>query len=306
MQKLLSTKEVAQFLGVNEKMVYTLISEKKLPATKITGKWIFPQHLVEQWIEVNTSNYPTSRQMPENHGLLVIIGSHDPLLERAISLFNTLSGDYTAVFGCTGSMGGLKALRQKRCHIASSHLVEENSGEYNFDFAHRELEILPAVINFSRREQGLMVGRGNPKNILKISDLSKPGMNIANRPLGTGTRLLLDQELRKNEISVDRISGYENEFFTHLDAGLEILADRADAALGIRAAAAMLGLGFIPVCWERYDLLISKDRFFEPGVQQFIEMLNSKAFADLTRGFPEGYDLRLCGKMLFGPKASLP
>lgn len=306
MQKLLSTKEVAQFLGVNEKMVYTLISEKKLPATKITGKWIFPQHLVEQWIEVNTSNYPTSRQIPENQGLLVIIGSHDPLLEKTISLFNALSGDYTAVFGCTGSMGGLKALRQKRCHIATSHLVEENSGEYNFDFAHRELEVLPAVINFSRREQGLMVGRGNPKNILKISDLSRPGLRIANRPLGTGTRLLLDRELRKNEIPVDQISGYENEFFTHLDAGLEILSGRADAALGIRAAAAMLGLDFIPVCWERYDLLISKDRFFEPGVQQFIEMLNSKAFADLTRGFSDGYDLSLCGKMLFGPKPSSP
>jgi len=306
MQKLLSTKEVAQFLGVNEKMVYTLISEKKLPATKITGKWIFPQHLVEQWIEVNTSNYPTSRQMPEKQGLLVIIGSHDPLLERTITLFNAISGEFTAVFGCAGSMGGLKALRQKRCHIATSHLIEENSGEYNFDFAHRELDVMPAVINFSRREQGLMVGRGNPKNILKIFDLSRPEIQLANRPLGTGTRLLLDQELRKNEISVEHISGYENEFFTHLDAGLEILAGRADAALGIRAAAAMLCLDFIPICWERYDLLISKDRFFEPGVQQFIEMLNSKAFADLTRGFPEGYDLSLCGKMLFGQKPSSP
>ena len=306
MQKLLSTKEVAQFLGVNEKMVYTLISEKKLPATKITGKWIFPQHLVEQWIEVNTSNYPTSRQMPEKQGLLVIIGSHDPLLERTITLFNAISGEFTAVFGCAGSMGGLKALRQKRCHIATSHLIEENSGEYNFDFAHRELDVMPAVINFSRREQGLMVGRGNPKNILKIFDLSRPEIQLANRPLGTGTRLLLDQELRKNEISVEHISGYENEFFTHLDAGLEILAGRADAALGIRAAAAMLCLDFIPICWERYDLLISKDRFFEPGVQQFIEMLNSKAFVDLTRGFPEGYDLSLCGKMLFGQKPSSP
>ncbi|MCU0593499.1 MAG: helix-turn-helix domain-containing protein, partial [Desulfobacterales bacterium] len=91
MAKLMSTKEVARFINVNEKMIYTLVSEKGLPATKITGKWLFPQHLVEQWVEANTRNLPKSdAQLPPYQGLLVIAGSNDLLLDRAITLFNTM------------------------------------------------------------------------------------------------------------------------------------------------------------------------------------------------------------------------
>ena len=103
----MSTKEVSKFLNVNEKMVYTLVSEKGLPATKITGKWLFPQHLVEQWVEANTINFPKRDvgAVPYK-GLLVIAGSNDLLLDRAITLFNTMTTDHLAVFGNLGSMGG--------------------------------------------------------------------------------------------------------------------------------------------------------------------------------------------------------
>ncbi|MFC1830201.1 helix-turn-helix domain-containing protein, partial [Thermodesulfobacteriota bacterium] len=112
MKKLFSTKDVAKFLDINEKMVYTLVAEKKLPATKITGKWLFPRHLVEQWVENNTINYPeTTVQLPPYHGLLIIAGSNDPLLDRTISLFNTRHPAHVAVFGNLGSMGGLRSLR---------------------------------------------------------------------------------------------------------------------------------------------------------------------------------------------------
>ena len=154
MQKLLSTKEVAEFLNVNEKMVYSLVSEKGLPATKITGKWLFPKHLVEQWIEANTINYPDSGiQLPPYDGLLIITGSNDPLLDRAISLFNSHHTDQVAVFGNLGSMGGLSALRKNLCHIASSHLLQEDESEYNFDYAFKELDQMPAIVNFCLREQ---------------------------------------------------------------------------------------------------------------------------------------------------------
>ncbi|MFY9706161.1 MAG: helix-turn-helix transcriptional regulator, partial [Desulfobacterales bacterium] len=193
MNNLLSTKEVAQLLDVNEKMVYTLVSEKGLPATKVTGKWLFPRHLVEQWIEAHTINYPESGiKLPPYNGLLIIAGSNDMLLDKAINLFNTSNSAHLAVFGNLGSMGGLKALRQNLCHMASSHLLQENEEEYNFDFAVKELDRMPAVVNFCRREQGLLVGKNNPKKIKQVSDLARPEIRIANRPLGTGTRLLLD------------------------------------------------------------------------------------------------------------------
>jgi excisionase family DNA binding protein len=299
MKNLLSTKEVAQFLNVNEKMVYTLVSEKKLPATKITGKWLFPKHLVEQWVEANTINYPDNgAPLPPYDGLLIITGSNDPLLDRAISLFNSQRPDQVAVFGNLGSMGGLSALRNNLCHIASSHLLQEDESEYNFDFAFKELDQMPAIVNFCRREQGILVPKGNPKKISSVADLARPGIKIVNRSLSTGTRLLLDRELKKAGISGEKIEGYANEASRHLDVGLDILSGRADAGPGIRAIAGLLDIDFIPLRWERFDLMVAKKRFFDEGIQRFLGLLHEKEFREMAMQL-EGYDVNLGGKMVF-------
>jgi putative molybdopterin biosynthesis protein len=282
-RNLLSTREVAQFLNINEKMVYTLIAEKGLPATKVTGKWLFPRHLVEQWVENETINFPKTRDpLPPYHGLLIISGSNDILLDRTISLFNRLYPENVAVFGNLGSLGGIRALRRNLCHMASSHLLQENEQEYNFGFAEDELGQLPAVVNFCRREQGIIIAKGNPREIQGVADLGKPGLKIVNRPLGTGTRLLLDRELEKAGIEGNRIEGYDREFQRHLDVGLEVLAGRADAGPGIRAVAGLLDLDFIPLRWERFDFLVLKDRFFDKGVQLFVGLLHEPAFRELA------------------------
>ena len=296
---LFTTREIARFLKINEKMVYTLIAEKGLPATKATGKWLFPRHLVEQWLENQTINYPkTADPLPPYHGLLIISGSNDILLDKAISLFNRLYPENVAVFGNLGSLGGIRALRRNLCHIASSHLLQENEQEYNFGVAEAELGQIPGVINFCKREQGLLVGKGNPEKIQGAPDLGRPGIRIVNRPLGTGTRLLLDGELAKAEIEGARIGGYDREVTRHLDVGLEVLSGRADAGPGIRAVAGLLDLDFIPLRWERFDFLIQKDRFFERGVQLFLGLLSEPTFRDLVKDLA-GYDLGMCGKMVF-------
>ncbi len=300
MARLLSTKEVARFLNVNEKMVYTLVSEKRLPAAKITGKWLFPQHLVEQWVEANTINHPQPDTAALSvRGLLVIAGSNDLLLDRAMAHFNSMGSEHLAVYGNLGSMGGLRALRRGLCHLAASHLLQEDENEYNFAFASEELGRLPAVINFCRREQGIIVRRGNPKKIASAADLGRPGIRIVNRPLGTGTRLLLDRELGKAGIEGGRIEGYTREVQRHLDVGLEVLAGRADAGPGIRPVAALLNLGFIPLRWERFDLMASKERFFDEGIQRFLGMLHEPSFLKTVPDGLEGYDLSLTGKMVF-------
>ena len=300
MQKLLSTKEVAQFLNVNEKMVYSLVSEKGLPATKITGKWLFPRHLVEQWVEANTINYPdTGYRLPPYDGLLIISGSNDPLLDHAISIFNLQASKQLAVFGNLGSMGGLRALRQGLCHIAASHLLQDDESEYNFDFAFRELNQMPAVVNFCQREQGILVPKGNPENILTIADLARPGVRIVNRSLTTGTRLLLDKELQKAGISGEKIEGYGVEVSRHLDVGLAILSGRADAGPGIRTVAKLLDIDFIPLRWERFDLMIAKERFFDEGIQRFLSIFHESSFQQIaTRDFA-GYDVSSSGQMVF-------
>ncbi len=299
MKIVLSTKEVAEFLNVNEKMVYSLVSEKGLPATKITGKWLFPKHLVEQWVEANTINYPDNGvPLPPYDGLLIITGSNDPLLDRAISLFNSHHPDQVAVFANLGSMGGLSALRHNLCHIASSHLLQEDDSEYNFDFAFKELDQMPAVVNFCRREQGILVPKGNPKRISSVADLAQSGVKIVNRSLSTGTRLLLDRELKKAGINGKKIEGYSYEVSRHLDVGLEVLSGRADAGPGIRAVAGLLDIDFIPLRWERFDLMISKERFFDEGIQRFLGLLHEKEFREMATSL-EGYDINLGGKMVF-------
>lgn len=299
MKKLLSTREVAQFLDVNEKMIYSLISDKGLPATKITGKWLFPLRLVEQWIDANTSNYPQPRTtLPAYDGLLIITGSNDPLLDKAISIFNSNSPEHISVFANLGSMGGLQALRRNLCHMASSHLMQDNGEGYNFDFADREFDNMPAMVNFCKREQGLLVAKGNPKKIYDIADLARPGLKIVNRSNTTGTRLLLDRELEKAGIKGNDIAGYHHEVAKHIDIGLEILSGHADAGPAIRYVAALLDLDFIPLRWERYDLLIDKNRFFDQGVQLFIGMLHENDFTAAANAFA-GYDLSMSGKMVF-------
>ena len=280
-------------------MVYTLVAEKGLPATKATGKWLFPRHLVEQWIENQTINYPeTANPLPPYHGLLIISGSNDILLDRAMSLFNRIYPEHVAVFGNLGSLGGLRALRRNTCHIATSHLLQENENEYNFGYAREELGQIPAVVNFCKREQGLLLPKGNPQKIQSIADLGRPGIRIVNRSLGTGTRLLFDRELHKADIEGDRIEGYHKEVQRHIEVGLEVLSDRADTDPGIKSVAGLLDLDFISLRWERFDLLIFKDRFFEKGVQLFMGLLYEQAFRELVSDLA-GYDLTYCGKMVF-------
>ena len=292
-------KEAAAFLDVNEKQIYSLISEKGLPGTKVTGKWLFPRRLVEQWLDGQTINYPQlPNPLADYEGLLIIAGSNDLLLERAISLYNEQYPDQLAVFGNLGSMGGLRAMRRNLCHMASCHLLQADEEDYNFGFALEELSELPAVVNFCRREQGLLTAKHNPKEIHAVSDLEKPGVRIVNRGIGTGSRMLLDRELEKAGVTGHRIEGYNNTAAHHLDAGLEVLAGRADAVPAIRAVASLLDLNFIPLRWERFDLLISKIRYFDQEIQLFLGLLYEKSFADSAE-LLTGYDLSTSGKMVY-------
>ncbi|MBL4901567.1 MAG: helix-turn-helix transcriptional regulator [Desulfocapsa sp.] len=297
--KFLTTKNVAELLNVNEKMIYSLVNDKGLPATKVTGKWLFPHRLVEEWLEAHILNYTSNTcDFSSDNGLLLLAGSDDPLFQKTLSLFHAKIKDTVAFFANQGSMGGLTSMRRGLCHIGVCHLLQDDDSGYNFSIAEQELDKPPVFVNFSKREQGLLIQKGNPENIRSINDLARDDIRIVNRPLGTGTRLLLDYEIARSKIATEQIGGYDIEVSRHLDAGLEVLAGRADAAPGIRTVAGMLGIDFIPLRWERFDLLISRERFFEKGVQSFISLLHEEEFRKLAESFV-GYDVSMCGKMLF-------
>lgn len=201
--------------------------------------------------------------------------------------------------GNVGSGRGLKALGAGICHIAASHLIQDDEKEYNFQFASDQIEgEMPAFVNFCRREQGLVVAGGNPKKINEFKDLGREDVMVANRPEGTGTRLLFDREIQKVGLNGSDIRGYDREFRSHMDVAIEVLSGRVDAGLAVRPVAALLGLEFIPIRWERFDLLIPKDRFFEKGVQLFLGLLHERGFREVANQL-EGYDLSISGKMVF-------
>ena len=294
----LTTKDIAELLDINEKMVYQLINEKGLPACKVTGKWLFPKHLVDIWIENHVINKPVPAQGILS-SMLVIMGSHDPLLEAVLSFYNHHYPECPVVYSPSGSMFGIEALKKGLCHIATSHLMHRDEEEYNFDYLGDHFgSDIPTVINFCFREQGIMLAKGNPKGIKDIPSLVEKKVVIANRARGTGTRLLLDHELNKAGIDPSALKGYENEFSSHMDVGIEVLSGRADAAIGIKAVASMLGLDFIPLRWERYDFLIPKPFFFEKNIQRLLGILQDKEFKRIVQRF-KGYNIESSGRILF-------
>ncbi|MFA9396599.1 MAG: substrate-binding domain-containing protein [Halodesulfovibrio sp.] len=306
MKKLLSTKEVAQYLGVNEKMIYTLISEKNLPATKATGKWLFPAHLVEQWVEARTMNFP--EHVPTNSAMektLIIAGSNDMLVDYAMKIYMQENEGSYAAFCNLGSLGGIRAVHNGAAHIATSHLMDRDDSDYNFSFTQNEMQEPPAVVNFSFREQGYIVAKGNPKKIKSTKDIASGNVTVVNRTAGTGTRLLFDAELAAAGAEGKTIPGYDNCVARHIDVGFEIINGNAEAGLGIRAVARSLNLDFIPVQWERYDLIIPKSRYFDKNIQAFISLLRDPRIIAHAEKLG-GYDLKRSASVIYPGEAGAP
>ncbi|UCG11574.1 MAG: helix-turn-helix transcriptional regulator [Deltaproteobacteria bacterium] len=299
MATLMSTKQAAQYLGINEKKIYSLIGDKGLPGTKVTGKWLFQRHLLDRWLEQNTENYPPVESTPETYkNLLIITGSNDLLLDQLLELFAKRHRLPLPVFSNLGSMGGIKALKENLCHICSAHLLEPEGEEYNFAYVEEEFGDSVVVVNFCKRLQAVLVAPGNPHVVSGLEDLASGRLRIANRKEGTGTRLLLDRELERRGVSDETIPGYDTAFGRHLDVGVEVLAGRADAGLAIAAVGEMLGLDHVPAIWERYDFIVRKDVFFSRGVQMLMALLHDQEFLQMSGRFA-GYDLSTSGQVVF-------
>lgn len=151
------------------------------------------------------------------------------------------------------------------------------------------------VVTLAHREQGLMVAPGNPKGIRDLYDLARPDVRFVNRQRGAGTRILLDYYLQRLGISPSMISGYEREELTHLAVAAAVASGRADVGLGIRAAAAAVGLDFIPLALERYDLVIPLAFYEDPWFQPVLELLQDARFRAAVAALP-GYDVQEMGR----------
>jgi putative molybdopterin biosynthesis protein len=299
-REMFTTKEVAEYLSINEKQVYRLIKDKKIPATRITGKWLFPKNLIDEWVITSARESVTiSNKKVSSENQLVIAGSNDLALELLTKNVSLQHPRYTISISNVGSLAGLIALRNGDCHIAASHLLDLETGEYNSSFIRRHFPDLKIVLlNLAHREQGLIVRKGNPKGIRTLQHLADKKLMFVNRQEGSGTRVLLDYRLRENGIESTDIPGYSRIAYTHMEVALEVFSGSADAGIGILAAARILGLDFIPLTKERFDLTIPTDNFSTGAVKALREVLRSEEFkSNITQ--MGGYDTRDTGKIVY-------
>jgi molybdate-binding protein/DNA-binding XRE family transcriptional regulator len=201
-----------------------------------------------------------------------------------------------------GSTTALDALRRGELHAAGVHLADERSDKREFPYSRRVLGDLDCfVVTFAHWEEGLMVRQGNPKNIRGIADLARRTVRIVNREKGSGARRLLDRELVAAGLRLTHVKGREDEVFTHLDVAARVSAGLADTGVGVRAAAAVCGLDFIPLQRERYDLIIPKIYYDAlPGLKTLLDVIVTKAFRDELEALG-GYDTRESGRILTMP-----
>ena len=229
---------------------------------------------------------------------LVCIGSHDPIIDIAADIMHSRNKRFFLSSSNVGSTGGLMALKTGETHVAPTHLLDMETGEYNRTYLkkyvpHKKIALVKCV----NRIQGFMVEKGNPKNITKFEDLERKDVKFVNRQRGSGTRLLLDYNLNKLYIDFKNIKGYYREEFTHLAVAAAVEAGDADAGLGVYSAANMMGLDFIPVCNEEYDLAIPEEYLELDIIKEFIETIKSEEFKEKLDELG-GYDYSNTGTII--------
>jgi len=298
---LMNTKEVAHYLGIHEKQVYALVKDGKVPATRVTGKWVFPKKLVDEWIETDAQQGIGQARQKEKRiaGAMLAAGSNDPILDILQTHIRKLHPEFYLFSANTGSTEGLSALDKGYTDIAWSHLFDPETGTYNIPFLPSHLShIEPVVVNLFHRELGFVVAPENPLNIKIFVDLCDKGIRFINRQTGAGTRVLLDYHLQRAAIPTSAIVGYEREVFTHFEVGLAILAKEADVGLATGAIAKLLGLSFVPITMECFDIIMDKSVFFEKSIQALIEILLSPEFRARVAHLGN-YDFSKSGKILY-------
>jgi putative molybdopterin biosynthesis protein len=214
-------------------------------------------------------------------GTIVAIGSHDLVLDLASSALRADSPLVTLASSNVGSLGGLVALRDGLCHIAGSHLLDPESGEYTLPYVDRVFGAASpdvAVVRLVERSQGLMVAAGNPLGIEGLADLGRPGVRYVNRQRGAGTRVLLDVMLGQLSIAPSSVEGYAREEPTHLAVAAAIASGRADAGMGIMAAAQAFRLDFVPLTTEPYDLVVAPGAMESSQLAPLWSLLQSDRF----------------------------
>jgi putative molybdopterin biosynthesis protein len=287
--EILSAKELSRYLKINEKKIYQLARESKLPYTKIGGKIAFAKELIDRWITETTEQ--------EHH--LYAAGSDDPLFDRIIHDYNA-KGPATIFYAAVGSLNGLRLLKKRAANISCVHIMDVEKKEYNLSYLHRYLDNGDyLVLTMYSRQQGLYLQKGNPKRVQSVEDLTEKNLTFMNRNRGSGTRLLFDFLLHEKDVPPDKIQGFDTETDSHLHAGLKVLRGEADASFGIQYAAHVLNLHFIPLIKERFDLVMPEEYSYSDQARRLLAFFEQGKLLSYLKDYV-GYDTEKSGSVLKG------
>lgn len=313
----LTPEEVAGILKIAKNTVYELIKRGELPAYRVGRKIRIDLKDVEAYkrqgkrYELPGEEDVSCRSLPlqgkpsqaeslHQNGELVLCGQ-DVLLDILTRHLERHPRGARAFRHHVGSFAGLQALYQGKAQMAAIHLWDGDADKYNIPYVRHMLPGIPTlIVHLACRMQGFYVAGGNPKKIKAWRDLIRPGVRFINREKGCGTRVLLDEHLRLQEIDRRLISGYEIEEFSHLGVASAVARGEADVGLGSEKASMQArGIDFIPLQKERYELVIKKEDLDRPQFQAVVEILQSGGFVAELRGLGD-YDLSETGRIVAG------
>ena len=305
-------KKIASHLGLEEFVRVTLgrVGEKLVAVPLARGAGVITTmvhadglmripSLVEGLNAGEEATVELLRPIADIENTILCTGSHDLAIGVLEDQLKLRHPELKIAASNIGSLGGLLALQRGETHIAGTHLLDAATGDYNIPDIEQTIPKVPAVlVHLALREQGILVARGNPKSIRCLKDLARKGLRFVNRQAGSGTRVLLDYELKRLHIDASTIAGYEREEFTHMAVAVAIASGLADAGLGVRAAANALGLDFFPIANEEYDLIIGREFFESARGEQLLEAICSDGFKQAVDALG-GYDTAKAGAILY-------
>ncbi|MBO6755925.1 MAG: helix-turn-helix transcriptional regulator [Roseibium sp.] len=282
----LTTRELADLIRVKERKVYDLVATGDVPHSRATGKLLFPRDAVLAWID-QAGDAMEGAQRP-----MVALGSHDPLLEWALR-----SSDCGLASLFDGSFDGLARFERKEGLLTGLHIPDETGHGWNVQAVEKTFKFKPVVlIEWARRQRGLIVAPGNPKRIESLSDLA--GKRLVQRQEGAGSHLFLRSLLAASMAGLEAVIESGPLVRDERDAAQAVFSGEADAAFGLESAARQARLNFIPLRQERFDLLICRKDYFEPPIQALLGFTRSKAFVDKAAQLG-GYDIGALGNVHF-------
>ena len=297
----LTAAEAAKILKVSKYTLYELVKRGEIPAHHIGRQLRIDPTVLDRYLRGTLSNYTLPAAIHSEAPELPVIrfiGSHDPVVELLFEFLKHAAIPVQSAISFKGSMDGLIALYHREAEISGVHLWDESSKDYNISFVKH---VIPGesvcIVNLVQREQGFIVAPGNPLHLLTWEDITLDGLQFINRQKGSGTRLRLDAYLQSAKISPAQILGYEHEEATHSGVACLVASGQADVGVGVKAAAQRLGLGFIPLFHERYDLVCLGKTAKSPVWQQLLEVLKSPGFIQAIHQ-QKGYDTSLTGTIL--------